>query len=416
MGHRITQAYLDVWVVPTSMKARETQDYLDSWVVPTTAKARLTQEYLDSWVLPTSGKARVSQAYLDVWAGLTPPTYARITQDYLDVWTRSIPTRLAQVGQTTLYLASPGAKLTEVGLVDVLKMSSQVKMTQAGSTDVLLMHNKMRVSQSGVVVVYKTKSARALMNMTLLDGDRVLLLGKRISRTHIDTRVIDEDLKFSDGIGTLTVELDDPQFRVYLVEFQTRNGADPLSPWLRDATEPYQGSVGVQAGRVSMIAYRVTTIDDTGKKAVTIARRIYFDDQGRIVSATDYPTAGGEFVWGPMTVDLNLLDDSITISFSHSGTITPATYNFLWKWTEGSDLGEHSGPGALAVPQFLHRRADTSGVSLGHKYDLTPGPVGYHPSIEYKCFAYDNHGNFISDTGWVSTSTIATLTTSGPHS
>lgn len=60
------------------------------------------------------------------------------------------------------------------------------------------------------------------------------------------------------NIGTITLNIYDPELRITKIEFQTQQSNGAWSGWVQDSTVPYAASVTTAPGQASKIAYRVT--------------------------------------------------------------------------------------------------------------------------------------------------------------
>lgn len=106
--------------------------------------------------------------------------------------------------------------------------------------------------------------------------DRVALVGQRISGVYVSP-LVSESATISGAIGTLTLTVTDPQFRLTKVEFRTKQGkSGTYSGWIEDVAAPYSTTVTIPAGDISYIEYRLTALDENDIASLIAQKEIQF--------------------------------------------------------------------------------------------------------------------------------------------
>lgn len=110
-------------------------------------------------------------------------------------------------------------------------------------------------------------------------GSRIMLRGKRLSRTFIGP-AFQEDRDQDATDATLVIVPNDPQFRISSVEFRTKEGTAAWSSWVEDTSVPYSATVPLVAGGTSLIEYRVNVIHDDGTESIMAAAQVAYVSAG----------------------------------------------------------------------------------------------------------------------------------------
>lgn len=129
--------------------------------------------------------------------------------------------------------------------------------------------------------------------------------------------------------GTVTVTVADPQCRVTQVEFRTKVGAAAYSSWAVDSTVPYEQTVSITPGALSLIGYRVTGYDGRGSLRVLAEGEDTFNADHLVGMLTVVPSFDED---GVLTVrvigDVQTGSVRVAVStsaFPSSGTVGAAT-------------------------------------------------------------------------------------------
>jgi hypothetical protein len=155
------------------------------------------------------------------------------------------------------------------------------------------------------------------------------VLPRRIVRPDPVAPVVARTRAVSGTTGTLTLAITDPQARVTLVEFRTKVGSGAYSSWTADGTVPYETTVTITPGQISLIGYRVTGYDGDGRSRILAEGEEGFDDSHlvqalAVVASFDEDGALkvrviGDTHTGSIRVAVS------TSSFPSSGTVGAAT-------------------------------------------------------------------------------------------
>jgi hypothetical protein len=158
-------------------------------------------------------------------------------------------------------------------------------------------------------------------------------------------------------VGTLQIDIADPQLQVTKVEFYTQQGSNAPSAWTVDGSIPYGASVTLVEGKPSFVGYRVTGYDGDGVERILGQDVVAFDE--------------GAY---PVLVDIDL-------------TIDPATGHSIARWVGDSDtasvkiLGDTSGfPSAAAVRATSAINGRTGSIDFGI---ISPGVMHYVSALAY---------------------------------
>lgn len=206
-------------------------------------------------------------------------------------------------------------------------------------------------------------------------GGPVMLKGKRISPTYAPPTFREQQSQ-TDTVGTLLIVEYDPQFRIEEVEFRTQEGkASSWSSWAADSLSPYTTDVNLISADVSLIEYRITTIDQIGSLNITQGGQVQFlggaiagfvECRVSLVSATAtqevYQCDGISPDAGTVQVELIAVTGSASLASGPSVGTLSAT-GTQWTFNRGAALG---GAGQI------HFRAIETGLQTDDDFAEVP--------------------------------------------
>lgn len=168
--------------------------------------------------------------------------------------------------------------------------------------------------------------------------------------------------------GTLTLTITDPQCRVTQVEFRTKVGAAAYSSWAVDASVPYEQTVTITPGVLSLIGYRVTGYDGLGTlRVLAEGEETYNADHliGMLSLAASFDETGVLKVRAIGDVQTGSIRLAVSTSaFPSSGTVGAVTAvdGRQSEWT-------FAGPYALGDALYLSAIAYTGAAGAGTASD-----------------------------------------------
>lgn len=103
-----------------------------------------------------------------------------------------------------------------------------------------------------------------------------LITGSQTSNVDPNMPVAEEITSTVGMVGTLTLQITDPQNRLTQVEFSHQSGDGAWSSWAVDSATPYADSVNLLESKTSKIAYRLTAYDENGVLTIFKTNEVSF--------------------------------------------------------------------------------------------------------------------------------------------